>query len=42
MTTLPWIIIPCFLVPCLMFIHVAIFYRLGTPEGRRQIAVQHR
>jgi hypothetical protein len=29
MTTLPWIVIPCFLVPALAFVHLAIFYRLG-------------
>ena len=28
MTTLPWIIIPCFLVPALAFFHIATFYRL--------------
>jgi hypothetical protein len=28
MTTLPWLIIPGFLVPCLMFLHVLIFTRL--------------
>ncbi len=28
MTTLPWIIIPCFLVPALAFLHIATFYRL--------------
>jgi hypothetical protein len=28
MTTLPWLIIPGFLVPCLMFLHVVIFARL--------------
>lgn len=28
MTTLPWIVIPCFLVPALAFVHVATFYRL--------------
>jgi hypothetical protein len=28
MTTLPWLIVPGFLVPCLMFLHVVIFYRL--------------
>ena len=28
MTTLPWLIIPGFLVPCLMFLHVVIFTRL--------------
>jgi hypothetical protein len=30
MTTLPWLIVPGFLVPSLMFIHVVIFYRLLT------------
>lgn len=29
MTTLPWIIIPCFLVPSYLSLHVAIFYRLS-------------
>jgi hypothetical protein len=29
MTTLPWLIIPAFLVPCLMFVHVVIFTRLA-------------
>jgi len=29
MTTLPWLIIPAFLVPCLMFLHVVIFARLA-------------
>jgi hypothetical protein len=29
MTTLPWIIIPCFLVPSLLSTHIAIFSRLG-------------
>ena len=28
MTSLPWLIIPGFLVPILFFIHVIIFYRL--------------
>jgi hypothetical protein len=28
MTTLPWLIIPGFLVPILLFIHVVIFTRL--------------
>jgi hypothetical protein len=28
MTTLPWLIIPGFLVPILMFIHIVIFTRL--------------
>jgi hypothetical protein len=29
MTTLPWILIPCFVVPALMAVHVAIFARLS-------------
>jgi hypothetical protein len=33
MTTLPWIIIPCFLVPSFEAIHVAIFYRLSRNAG---------
>jgi hypothetical protein len=32
MTTLPWLIIPGFLVPSLMFIHFVIFYRLAKTE----------
>jgi len=28
MTTLPWILIPCFLVPMLAFLHLATFYKL--------------
>jgi hypothetical protein len=34
MTTLPWLIIPGFLVPCLMFLHVVIFRRLAGGEAR--------
>ncbi len=30
MTTLPWIIIPCFLVPALTIIHLATFYQLRS------------
>jgi hypothetical protein len=30
MTTLPWLIVPGFLVPSLIFIHVVIVYRLLT------------
>jgi hypothetical protein len=37
MTTLPWILIPCFLVPSYMFIHIVIFYRL-TRRGASSIA----
>ena len=39
MTTLPWLLIPGFLVPLLATIHLAIFYRLirvvrgGIPHG---------
>ena len=33
MTTLPWLIIPGFLVPCLMFLHVVIFIRLAKAES---------
>ena len=33
MTTLPWLIIPGFLVPSLMFIHVVIFHRLASAEA---------
>ena len=29
MTTLPWILIPCFLVPALAFFHLVTFYRLA-------------
>jgi hypothetical protein len=37
MTTLPWILIPCFLVPSYMFFHIVIFYRL-TRRGASAIA----
>jgi hypothetical protein len=30
MATLPWILIPCFLVPSLIFLHLCTFYRLRT------------
>ncbi len=33
MTTLPWLIIPGFLVPILLFIHVVIVYRLASAEA---------
>jgi hypothetical protein len=33
MTSLPWLIIPGFLVPILFFIHVVIFYRLARTEA---------
>jgi hypothetical protein len=34
MTTAPWLIIPAFLAPCLLFIHLVIFVRLVKIEGR--------
>ena len=34
MTTAPWLIIPAFLVPCLLFIHLVIFARLLKIEAR--------
>jgi hypothetical protein len=34
MTTLPWIIIPCFIVPSLEALHIAIFYRLLSGHKR--------
>ncbi|HEX9169252.1 MAG TPA: hypothetical protein VF886_10050 [Roseiarcus sp.] len=33
MTSLPWLIIPGFLVPSLVFIHIVIFYRLAKSEA---------
>jgi hypothetical protein len=33
MVTLPWILIPCFLVPMFLSLHVAIFYRLGRVDS---------
>ena len=33
MTTLPWLIIPGFIVPSLVFIHVVIFYRLADARS---------
>ena len=33
MTTLPWLIVPGFLVPCLVFLHIVIFTRLAKAEG---------
>ncbi len=39
MTTLPWLIIPGFLVPSLMFIHIVVFYRLAKTEA---VAPAHR
>jgi hypothetical protein len=39
MTTAPWLIIPVFLVPCLLFIHLVIFDRLVKTEGRKPAAL---
>ncbi len=33
MTTLPWLLIPGFLVPSLMFLHIVVFYRLAKTEA---------
>ena len=33
MTTLPWLLIPGFLVPSLMFLHIVIFHRLAKTEA---------
>jgi hypothetical protein len=33
MATLPWILIPCFLVPALIFLHLCTFYRLRTMQA---------
>jgi hypothetical protein len=35
MTTVPWIVIPCFLVPALAFVHLAIFYGWAGSARRR-------
>jgi len=40
MTSVPWILIPCFLVPSLMFVHLVVFYRTlraPTAEGRNAV-----
>lgn len=34
MNNLPWIIIPCFLVPSLTFVHIATFYKLTLKPSR--------
>jgi hypothetical protein len=38
MTTLPWILIPCFLVPAFQALHIAIFYRLSGSLDKRVAA----
>jgi hypothetical protein len=42
MTTLPWILIPCFLVPAFQAMHIAIFYRLSGLVGDRSTASSDR
>lgn len=37
MTTLPWILIPCFLVPILSFVHLATLYRLSGSAQRSRV-----
>src|SRR4029077_4076208 len=34
--SLPWVLIPCFLVPSLSFVHLIVFYRNATDEGSRR------
>jgi hypothetical protein len=39
--SLPWILIPCFLVPSLSFVHLIVFYRTlrtRAPEDREELA----
>lgn len=36
MTTLPWIIIPCFVVPSLAALHAAVFFRLHQRDAHRR------
>jgi hypothetical protein len=38
MTTLPWILIPCFLVPSFLALHIAIFYRLSGASASALVA----
>jgi hypothetical protein len=33
MTNLPWVLIPCFLVPSMLFVHLCTFYRLRTMQA---------
>ena len=41
MTSLPWILIPCFLVPSLAFVQLCIFYRLQTLRSKEGSASLH-
>jgi Na+/pantothenate symporter len=36
MANLPWVLIPCFLVPLFLVVHLCIFYRLQTLAPREQ------
>jgi hypothetical protein len=36
MSSLPWVLIPAFLVPVLMLTHLAVFYRLRAPAWPTQ------
>jgi hypothetical protein len=36
MTSLPWVLIPCFLVPSFLFLHLCTFYRLRTAEEQEK------
>ena len=38
MSSLPWVLIPAFLVPLLASIHLALFYRLAAPVRRAATA----
>ncbi len=44
MTTVPWILVPCFLVPTLLAVHIALFWRLAREpaEGRGASALVRR
>lgn len=41
MATLPWLLIPGFLVPLLMTTHLALFYRLGSRRSRSDMQPDH-
>ena len=36
MTNLPWVLIPCFLVPSFLFLHLCTFYRLRAAEEQEK------
>jgi hypothetical protein len=39
MTTLPWMLVPCFVVPTLLATHFALFWRLWRDQAGRLVAV---